>query len=81
MSNYRNTKTGLVINVKVISIRVAVACFFTVGIIGWINNIDPIVCCKRSATAMICGYIAAAAGAKFVNFIMSLTPVNQQKEQ
>jgi hypothetical protein len=74
---------GFMINQKVVCIRAAVLCFFAVGVIGWLSGLDPAVCCKRAAAAMLIGYTAAAAGVKFLNFILSFSPVkaNHQEEE
>jgi len=79
MSNYSNSNK-IVINERILCVRAAVICFFAVGIIGWINGLGTAVCCKRASTAMIGGYIAAMIGAKLLNFVMSLTSTEQQKE-
>lgn len=71
---------GILINERILCVRAAVICFFAVGIIGWTNGLNAAVCCKRAAAAMVGGYIAGMVGAKFLNFIMSLTSTEQRKE-
>jgi hypothetical protein len=73
------------LHVRSIAVSAAVVCFFVVCLIGWVSDLSPFTCCKRSLIGAIVVYIAAAMAVKAINAIlinaMIKSQMSQQKEK
>lgn len=58
------------LNVRSISVSVAVICFFGIAIIGWISDLSPFTCCRRALTAAIIAYAVTVLAVKTINIIL-----------
>lgn len=70
------------LHVRSIAVRVAVICFFGLGLIGWFSGLSPFVCCKRALLGAALAYIAGAWAVKAINAILMNAMIsNQMNEQ
>lgn len=73
------------LHVRSISASTAVACFFTVSLIGWVSGLSPYTCCQRALTAAFVVYVMATLAVKAINTIlinaMIKSQMNQKKEK
>jgi drug/metabolite transporter superfamily protein YnfA len=69
------------LNVKSISVSVAVICFFVIAIVGWFSDVSPFTCCKRALAAAVVVYIAASLAVKAINVILIDAIVEKQMNQ
>jgi type III secretory pathway component EscU len=71
-------------NVRSIAASVAVTCFFSVAIIGWISGLSSFTCCKRAIAGAVFGYVVGVLVVKIINAIvisaMVDSYVNKQRE-
>lgn len=68
-------------SVKSTSITFSVLCFFVTAMIAGLNNVSPIVCCKRSVIAAAISYATTACVVKIVNSIIISAMVKSQMEK
>lgn len=69
------------LQVKSISIRVAVICFFCTALIGWLSNLSPFTCCKRAIGCAVLIYIMTTIGVILTNNIIINAMVRSQLGQ
>jgi len=73
------------LHVRSIAVSIAVICFFSVAVIGWVSGLSPFTCCRRAVAAAVLAYIAAALAVKAINAIlisaMITKQINQQKKE
>jgi hypothetical protein len=73
------------LHIRSIAVSIAVACFFTIAIIGLFSGLSPFTCCKRALVGAVAVYIAGAWAVKAINAIlvnaMIANQMKQQKEQ
>ena len=69
------------LDVKPISIRVAVICFFCVALIGLLSNLSAFTCCKRALVCSVVTYIMTTFGVKMINAILINAMVKKQLDQ
>ena len=65
-------------NVRSIAVSIAVMCFFAAAIIGWVCNVSPFTCCKRSLTAAVLAYVATILAVKAIKAIVINAIINRQ---
>ncbi|MHC4636361.1 MAG: hypothetical protein ACYTBP_02070 [Planctomycetota bacterium] len=72
----------MLLNIRSFGISVAVACFFCVGVIGWIVGLSAFVCCKRAFVAAVVGYAAGVLIERVIYAIVldRLEPKLQQEQ-
>lgn len=72
----------MLLNIRSFGISVAVACFFCVGVIGWIVGLSAFVCCKRAFVAAVVGYAAGVVIERVIYAIVldRIEPELQQKQ-
>jgi len=73
------------LNVRSIAVSVAVICFFSTSVIGWVNSLSPFTCCKRAMTAAVLAYVIGVWAVKAINAILTnamiKNQINQQREK
>ncbi len=73
------------LNVRSISVKVAVICFFGIAVVGWIGNLSPFTCCKRAMIAAVVAYAATVLTVKAINSIlisaMTKSQMDRQEEK
>jgi hypothetical protein len=70
------------LHVRPIATSIAVICFFSISIVGWISGLSPLTCCKRALAGAAIAYIAAALAVKAINAIlMNAMITNQMNKQ
>jgi len=69
------------LHVRSISLSIAVMCFFTVSLIGWVSGLSPFTCCKRATTTAFVVYVIAALAVKAINSILISAMINNQMNQ
>lgn len=73
------------LNVRSVSVSVAVICFFSIAVIGWISGLSPSTCCKRALTGAVVTYVISACTVKMINCILinaiTTSIMNKQKEE
>ncbi len=69
------------LHIRSISAGIAVVCFFTVSLIGWVSGLSPFTCCKRALTAAFVAYVIAALAVKAINTILINAMINSQMKQ
>ncbi|MBN2313796.1 MAG: hypothetical protein JXM79_07690 [Sedimentisphaerales bacterium] len=55
---------------RLIAVKIAVFCFFTLSFIGWISGLSSFVCCKRALIGAVITYIAGIWAVKAINIIL-----------
>ena len=68
----------MLLNVRSISVSVAVICFFAISIVGWCSDFSPLTCCKRALIAAAIAYVITACAIKMINAILINALVNNQ---
>ena len=58
------------LSVRSIAVGIAVICFFSVAIIGWINGLSSFTCCKRAVAGALFGYVMGTLAVKIINAIL-----------
>ena len=58
------------LNVRKVSVNLAVICFFILSIITSMSGLPPFVCCKRAITGAILIYIASVIAVRLINMIL-----------
>jgi len=58
------------LHVRSIAVSIAVICFFSVAIIGWISGNSPFICCKRALISAVLAYIVGAWAVKAINAVL-----------
>jgi len=73
------------LQVRLIAVSIAVICFFSIAIVGWLSGLSPFTCCKRATIAALITYLVTAWAVKIINVIlvnsMITTRMNKQKER
>jgi hypothetical protein len=69
------------LNVRSISVSIAVICFFGIAVTGWINRLSSFACCKRALAAAIIMYIATSLAVKIINAILISAMINNRMNQ
>jgi len=70
------------LHVRSIAVSVAVICFFSLSLIGWISGLSPFTCCKRALLGAALAYIAGTWAVKAINAILiSAMIANQMDKQ
>lgn len=66
------------LRVRSIAVGIAVICFFSVAIIGWINGLSSFTCCKRAVAGALFGYVMGMLAVKIINAILISAMVTNQ---
>jgi len=69
------------LNVKSISISVAVLCFFAIAGIGWISGLSSFTCCKRALIASSVTYVVTTLAVRVINSILTNAMIENQIDQ
>jgi hypothetical protein len=70
------------LNVRSIAVSMSVIFFFGLGLVGWLSNLSPYVCCKRAVTGSLLVYIVSSFVVKVINAILiDAFIVNQMSKQ
>ena len=69
------------LNIRSIAVSIAVVCFFSVSLIGWISGHSPDTCSKRALVGAVVAYIAGIWVAKAVNAIFISAMVTEEMNQ
>lgn len=69
------------LNVKSISISVAVLCFFAIAGIGWISRLSSFTCCKRALIAAAVTYMVTTLAVRAINSILTNAMIESQMNQ
>jgi len=69
------------LNIRSIAVSIAVVCFFSVSLIGWISGHSPDTCSKRALVGAVIGYIAGIWVVKAVNAIFISAMVTEEINQ
>ena len=68
-------------NIRSIAVSIAVVCFFSVSLIGWISGHSPDTCSKRALVGAVIGYIVGVWVVKAVNAIFISAMVTEEMNQ
>lgn len=72
------------LHVRSVATNIAVICFYSLSIVGWLSNLSPFTCTKRALAGALLTYIVASLAVKAINAIlinaMVTKQMNQQKE-
>lgn len=72
----------MLLNIKSISASASAICFFAIAIIGCINDLLPLTCCKRAVIGAVITYTISIFIVRAVNWIildaMADSQVNKQ---
>jgi hypothetical protein len=60
----------VLLDVRSIAVKTAVACFFVMSLIGWASGLVPFVCCKRALIGAVLVYVGASWAVKAINVIL-----------
>jgi hypothetical protein len=69
------------LHVRSIAVNIAVICFFTLSLVGWIRGLSPYICCERATIGAILAYIAAAWAVRGINAILIHAIIAKQVDQ
>jgi len=69
------------LHIRSIAINVAVICFFTLSLVGWVSGLSPSVCCKRATIVAVLAYIAGAWAVRAINAILIQAMIAKQVAQ
>lgn len=73
------------LDARPIAVSTAVVCFFALSIAGSIGGLSPYVCCERALLGSAVAYLAARAGVRAVNAILTQAmiagQINKDKER
>ena len=69
------------INVKSFAVKAAVIWFFITGIIGWMNELDPLCICSRASLGFVGVYAVGIIAGKIINSVLIDALVSQTIEQ
>lgn len=69
------------LNVRSIAVSIAVICFFSMAVIGWLSGLSPFTCSKRALLGATCAYIAAVLAVKIINAILMNVIITEQMKQ
>ncbi|MEK7993421.1 MAG: hypothetical protein AAB403_06405 [Planctomycetota bacterium] len=69
------------LHVRSIAINIAVICFFTLSLVGWVSGLSPSVCCKRATIGALLAYIAGAWAVRAVNAVLIHAMIARQVDQ
>ena len=69
------------LNIRSIAVSIAVVCFFSVSLIGWISGHSPDTCSKRALVGAVIGYIAGIWVVKAVNAIFISAMITEEINQ
>lgn len=71
----------MLIQDRLIAIKIAVFCFFALSIIGWVSGLSSFVCCKRALIGAVITYIAGIWAVKAINAILVNAMIENQVNQ
>ena len=69
------------LNIRSIAVKIAVLCFFGVGLIGWLCGLSPATCCRRAVMAFVFGCAVGTLAAKAANAVLISAMVRRQMEE
>ena len=69
------------LNVRSISVNVAVLCFFGIAVVGWTSSLSPFTCCKRAMIAAVVAYAATTLAVKAINSILISAMTKSQMDR
>ena len=69
------------LNVKTISINIAVICFFGLCVVALLSGLSPYICCKRAIIGAVIVYISANFTVRLINIILFDAMITQHIEQ
>ena len=69
------------LNVRSISVNVAVLCFFGIAVVGWMSSLSPFTCCKRALIAAAVAYVATTLAVKAINSILISAMTKSQMDR
>ncbi len=69
------------LDVRKISINIAVICFFGLSIIMLVSGLPPYTCCKRAIIGAFLVYIAAGIAVRLINMILIDAMISKQMEK
>jgi hypothetical protein len=69
------------LHVRSIAINIAVICFFTLSLVGWVSGLSPSVCCKRATIGALLAYIAGAWAVRAVNAVLIHAMIARQVDR
>ena len=58
------------LNVRKVSVNLAVICFFILSIITSLGGLSPFVCCKRAMAGAVLIYIVSGIAVRLINMIL-----------
>jgi hypothetical protein len=68
------------LNVRKISVNLAVICFFVLSIIASFSGLSPFVCCKRAIAGAFLIYIVSNIAVRLINMILIDAIITEQTE-
>ncbi len=69
------------IDVRSTAVTLGALGFFVLGLVGWLNGLCPIVCCKRALIGAAAAYAVATVAARAVNAILIDAMAARQAEE
>ena len=69
------------LQVKSISMSIAVICFFIIAFFGWFAQLDPFVCGKRAIVGAVITYLVSKTAVNIINNILISALVKARMEQ
>ena len=69
------------LNVRSISVSVAVLCFFAIAGVGWFSNLSTFTCCKRAMIAAAVTYVVTTLAVRAINSILTDAMIESQMKQ
>lgn len=64
-----------------VAVSTAVVCLFALSIVGSLRGLSPHVCCERALLGSVVAYLAATAGVRAVNAILTQAMIAGQIEK
>lgn len=58
------------LNVREISIKCAIGCFFLIAFVGWFAGLEPLACSQRAALGAFAAYLFMTVLVRIINQIM-----------
>ncbi|MBN2588252.1 MAG: hypothetical protein JXA96_00185 [Sedimentisphaerales bacterium] len=68
-------------DVRKVSINIAVIFFFSLSIVTLISGLSPFTCCKRAIIGAVIVYIAASIAVRLINLVLIDAMVSKKMEQ
>ena len=69
------------INVRSLAVKIATVWFFVTAIIGWVNQLSPVTCCRKAFVGSMAVFMVSVVAGRIINIIMFEAIVSQQEKK